>query len=49
MKKKAKIYDTQKEWDKYWKNEKILNILSILYLVVCLAMIIGIIAFAVIS
>lgn len=49
MKKKDKIYDVQKEWDKYWRNEKILNILSILYLVVCLAMIIGIIAFAIIS
>lgn len=44
-----KIYNVQKEWDKYWKNKKILNILSILYLVVCLAMIIGVIAFAVIS
>lgn len=44
-----KFYNVQKEWDKYWRDKKILNILSILYLMVCLAMIIGVIAFAVIS
>lgn len=44
-----KFYNVQKEWDKYWRDKKILNILSILYLIVCLAMIIGVIAFAVIS
>lgn len=44
-----KFYNVQKEWDKYWRDKKILNILSILYLMVFLAMIIGVIAFAVIS
>ena len=45
---KSKVYYSEKEWDKYWRNEKILNILGILYIAVCLVMIIGIITLLVI-